>query len=163
MTAERAVANHPRGIATLVIVMLSQLVPVLTLAATLLHSVLGCCWHHGHDVKAPSRPEQVSQHSQACAHHHHGHHHDRSVACENESSDDPCEHQDGQCHEPSCVYVVGKYFEMPPAPMLDAWLTVEMTEGHPTLTVASAHSSVVMPPPMRSAPELRALLQVWVI
>jgi hypothetical protein len=135
--------------------MLPRFLAILTLAATLLHSVLGCCWHHEHVAAKSSPPEKAVCHRHGCAHHRH--------PAKTTESPEPCEHGDGHCHEPSCVYLVARHFELPPASTSDVLFTVEMSQ----LELAAAESSVlrplVMPPSRPAAPELRALLQVWLI
>jgi hypothetical protein len=135
--------------------MISRLLALLTIAAMLLHSVLGCCWHHAHDV-TPS-PENVTHHSEGCGHRHH------AAAETGTSSESPGDDQHEACREPSCVYVAAKHFEMPPATTPDVAVTVEMSELIPAASGATILLSLAKTPPRPAAPELRALLQVWVI
>jgi hypothetical protein len=61
------------------------------------------------------------------------------------------------------VYVVAKPAEMPPAITSESFLTVESTVLTSATADVSVHFALAMAPPYRPAPELRALLQIWVI
>ena len=75
----------------------------VTLVAMLLHSLLGCCWHHGH--------ESVAEQAVVC-HHDHRHrdadHHDADHGKPDESS-----HPAGpeECEASACVYVVNPHVD----------------------------------------------------
>jgi hypothetical protein len=137
--------------------MLSHLIASLTIVATLLHSVLGCCWHHEHDVCKQRRTPVVSGHPGCPCHRH------RPDARERQPCDEPDGDSEDLCHERSCVYVAVKHFELPAATSPDAMLAVRSTELTPTTIETGASPSLAISPPRPSAPELRALLQVWLI
>jgi hypothetical protein len=62
------------------------------------------------------------------------------------------------------VYVIAEPAEMPPAITSDSFLTVASAVRTSATADVSVHYYVLaMAPPHRPAPELRALLQVWVI
>jgi len=145
--------------------MLPQLISLLTLSATLLHSVLGCCWHHGHHAGAPPRSENISlarseaESHRCCS----GTHHHSPGSDSGKAPEGPCDHDGGRCNLPSCVYDVARQFELPPPDVSGAVLIDAMTERRPATVDASMLHSLAMTPPQRPAPNLRAQLQVWVI
>lgn len=84
----------------------------LTLVATLLHGVLGCCWHHEHDCvdAAGQHPAVSGEIAGTCsaANHCHDRDHDSEAAPESPA-------QPGHEHEPCgsrCVYLTTKSIEL---------------------------------------------------
>lgn len=62
----------------------------LTAVTLLLHSLLGCCWHHGHDSSAA--------HEGVCLDHEHASDHD-------EPADEREHSSEGHCQAARCVFI----------------------------------------------------------
>ena len=153
--------------------MFSQLATALTLLAMLVHSMLGCCWHHSHGARADSggcavdgdHRDEVKSKSppRVCC----GHRHapssapaSRDATDENSPSDNPR----GCCEEGSCVYTTSSEVKLPSDFVQFASLMPPMRE---TLTLC-LHSVAVLATienghPARPAAEVRAEWQVWLI
>ncbi len=91
--------------------MFSTIANLLALIPMLLHSVLGCCWHHEHhracgpqvachaaDEPAAEIPKHVHDHSAACPNHI-----DAGGDAADDDSDHPCPHP--PCSEQRCAVV----------------------------------------------------------
>ena len=147
----------------------SFLVHSLMIAVMLLHSILGCCWHHSHEdsncgcvaVFCSTGTEQTSSHAE-CSHS--GDHDcdgEHSGACPGDDSEgaphrhDPCDHDE-------CVYMIAKVvgaplsFSVAFAVTLDApCATGLITDIHRRVEIAEAS------PRRGSSMDSCALLQVW--
>ncbi|QDT57041.1 hypothetical protein Pan44_51060 [Caulifigura coniformis] len=152
--------------------MLVHLVTTLTLAATLFHSVLGCCWHHDH-TRSNVATESPSEHSGCCG----GHGGTRSFGADCGSDDsadaeddrsqnvpEPCDHSHGGCAELGCVYVIaddgGSILN------LVEWSAVIVPASIAQPSAVSSEKLVFLrdfSPPLIAAQELRAWLQVWTV
>jgi hypothetical protein len=156
--------------------MISQTATALTLLATLLHSMLGCCWHHAHvcacassgrspTVRACSDVEQAC-HAGTCRHHHAIEH----AATDVPASDEPVpsgserEHEHGRCVEGDCVYLASKMLEFSASDLIVAAMElppaaiVAATAGRfGSFSCGHGDQSLIAPP------RQRALLQVWLI
>ncbi|QDT56547.1 hypothetical protein Pan44_46030 [Caulifigura coniformis] len=148
--------------------MFPQLVTTLTLAATLLHSVLGCCWHHDHEAKAEPR----STHSTCCTCHS-GQRAEtvgsgrESTPLDDESSPaspEPGRHSHECCSEIGCVYVVadegGSFLNVV------EWNTVVLPTPlvQPSASLGERLEFLRdFSLPRLAAQELRAWLQVWTV
>ncbi len=136
---------------------------ILTLVAVLVHSVLGCCWHHEHACDFGHDHElAVAVHSHDSEDHdHHRHHQDGDD--EPAPEDDHSGH-DG-CEDGSCNVVFGPRVDV--KAQLDAtmYLPVLSTATFLVIAIQSHHGGVPCEsPPWRcgSVP-LYAMTQVWLV
>lgn len=153
----------------------SSAASLLALVPMVLHSILGCCWHHQHDgdragVTVVGRHAHehfgpLMSHSPAGAHGGGGHRHDCGDAGE-EHPAGPCRHL--PCDEPQCV--VGRISDaavnLAPGLLDDApeWVraaSVELMLPNSTPPVMRADGRDRVLP--GSAREHCALRQVWLI
>ena len=74
-----------------------KLVATATLLPMLVHSILGCCWHHAHD-----ECDRPCEHSTAESHDGHRHAHDQSSGHNVPFVPAPCEHDD-PCDDARCI------------------------------------------------------------
>jgi hypothetical protein len=88
--------------------------PHISIATLLLHTVLGCCWHHGHDGTkacddiAAHNSEALQGTASACFHNHLAVAHLQAsgpLAANHQHSDRIPAPHDSTCDEPSCVFV----------------------------------------------------------
>lgn len=148
--------------------MLAHFVSALTLAAMLLHSILGCCWHHDHgtcglaSVGAGCCGQRANADVMPGAACFGG----ASEATEGEFpplSDDPCDHSHGGCTEAACVYVLADN-----GPVMSHFVWLAALLPLPAVTVdsvslATTESVADVSSPPSAAQKVRALLQVWTI
>lgn len=144
---------------------MSSIIPVTTALALLVHSLLGCCWHHAHavgeecdhDAQAIAQPsgrpsgefvadltaEDADHHA---AQHQHGRHHKQP------------------CDEPDCSYIGAAGPEL----MGGGW-QVQYAEpaivfsGERALVIGHHALSTEIHPLRVDTAGLRAVLQVWLI
>ena len=165
--------------------MRTKFVSLATLLPMLLHSVLGCCWHHAHSGACDSLPghfansESESGDDKSGEHGHqagcHGHRAVMTeaapaaadVVCSTDCSSPANEDETPSepCREDHCVYVASGKIE-PPKPFVMSCfdVTSEGTSGLLPLSPVSIHRSNhqgdYSPPTSLS---LRARTQVWLI
>lgn len=153
--------------------MFSRAISLIALLPMLLHSILGCCWHHAHqcgcEVEAVRTVCQADFNSSS-------HEHDGHSACpsqqqsqERESSSeppgDPCRHF--PCDEERCSFVNTAATVTQQSIDLElAWISVplaycDLSIPHDSLN-AVQHNCCEDAPPVSDG-ERRALTQVWLI
>ena len=144
---------------------------ILTTAALLTHSVLGCCWHHSHQCK-PKRMHVVSYRVAAPAlpvqYHSCRHHQPNSTACDTATDngrhgtdgDQPCDRQ--RCNEGDCSFLTvvrvdteRRMASTRSATFIDVECAGASTQTHLESVVRSRSRGWQCPVP------LRALTQVW--
>ena len=83
--------------------MWAKLIVAVTLLPMLMHSILGCCWHHAH---AEGRLNSAHAQSEAHTSNRHGHRH---LCCHHDCNDAsvPIEHNE-PCDDVRCVYLVAQ-------------------------------------------------------
>jgi len=148
--------------------MFAQIASLLTLSATLVHSVLGCCWHHDHalhghaavcaiadvDVAAHASPVACG----ACAGHY-----PEPVS---DHDEEPCPDDDSHrgCHDAQCVYVATDSGHWP---NVLAQFATFVSPVCPNEMLRPAVLDVgfltIDEPSPGSAAAVRAELQVWLI
>lgn len=79
--------------------MWGKLVISVILLPMLVHSILGCCWHHAH-----SECDLACRHSMAESHAGHRHAHDQASENHDPVVPAPCEHNES-CNDVRCVYL----------------------------------------------------------
>ena len=148
--------------------MCSQLATVMTLLATLLHSALGCCWHHVHACECGSSGQLVQAaavsptHSSRCCSHSTDSQHRDSQSPEVDRNAPACPaepaHQHDSCSEAHCVYVNSRVQQLA--------MSLEL----PPLVVVNPPTCLATPGRVEfcsrlpaAARQLRALMQVWLI
>lgn len=152
--------------------MFSQVATASTLLAMLVHSVLGCCWHHDHashrDIVScavsghPEGDDEIVSPIRKCC----GHKHASDAAPAHQGSDEnsPCDHSDGGCVEAHCVYTASNEAKLPSDlvqfAMLVTPLQATATLCPPSVAVLSAIENGPLP---RAAAAVCAQLQVWLI
>lgn len=155
--------------------MFSPLASLLALVPLLVHSVLGCCWHHAHEsaggtgetkafCEARVDPATHAHHASADCHGH-GHHRDLRSELPGEPPPLPCPHS--SCDEERCV-IASTSFEVVPQ-MVAAGLATPGTFMTAVELPNSVCSSVAARHEWRecwlshSPSQGRALTQVWLI
>lgn len=143
---------------------MSLLLNLLTTTAMLAHSLLGCCWHHGHSHPCSgSRPAATHQPSTE----------DPGSCCSRSERDHAggrphrvCEvaHDEGHlCDEPTCAFVKS------PEPQSVGAPAASVAGATPPRAAQSARQAVLYAavearrPVPRSAAALRAVLGTWLI
>ena len=126
-----------------------------TLLPMLVHSILGCCWHHAHsDAKLNGVSSANEVH---CCHEHHRSQHNDPVPPA------PCDH-DESCNELICVYIAAdpiqnlsalEFYEH--AATLDCCCSLILNATVPALAATQQCPKVPLPS------EHCALTQVWVV
>lgn len=117
---------------------MSTFVHSLMIGVMLLHSVLGCCWHHAHSHSGPVSERHAACHGHATcmtfghAEHDHDGDHDHSHPAPVGSQDDSeSEEPQHLCEHGECVYVAGKSVELstPVASFAPAAVVVELVDS----------------------------------
>lgn len=148
--------------------MFTQVASLLALLPMLLHSILGCCWHHAHHSAChPGNPRIVCQSSielptytdhatSPCHHHEHG------TGEPGESPTEPC--QDSPCDEERCLFASTSMGVVTQTFVLE-WGSCDSCFVATVELLAPVGSRLelvdgLLPP---SAGQRRALTQVWLI
>ena len=136
------------------------------LTVMLLHSILGCCWHHGHahsavacqtgssgDRPVPSRIQSTHSHGlhHSCSHHH--------APAQSPADQEQVPHHH-QCDQDDCHFMLAKSWEFPQQLELSLALESVIRVDVPQVlkgTLASQDSE----PMFETAGSRCALLQVW--
>jgi hypothetical protein len=141
--------------------MIVRIVAAATATALLVHSLLGCCWHHDH--------AGCAGHESDCllAGAHDEHHHAESATAGPTGPQDDDEDSDHQhrsaCIEPSCSFVGADG-----PPVIDMpWIgTIESGSGAAVCgsraAVEAGFSTRIDRAPLSTA-RMRAVLQMWVV
>ena len=146
--------------------MLARLVSLLTLAAMLAHSILGCGWHHEH------RAHTASLEAGSCCCWHAKSTTVRapdrrgdSSAFEREHGSEPSSPEDhpGGCVEPRCVYVVHDDAPAIQHLALVTTLLPSPAPGLPSVSLPRAGFAANARASAGAAGKVRAHLQVWLI
>ena len=117
---------------------MSTFVHSLMIGVMLLHSVVGCCWHHAHSHAAPISERHATFHGHATCrsfgHAEHDHdddhdHHQHGPVGSQDGSDSEEPHD--MCEHGECVYVAGKSVELsaPVASFAPAPVVVELVDS----------------------------------
>lgn len=139
--------------------MWAKLIVSATLMPMLVHSILGCCWHHAHAAETVkfSRVGTVDQSHVRPHNHHH--------CCHDGESNlpTPCE-EHKSCEDMGCVYLPVKAVRSESLPNLRAVFAVSDSVAVPLLN-ATVMASGDSHPGLRvfSSLQHRALTQVWVV
>jgi len=151
--------------------MFSQVASLLALLPMLLHSILGCCWHHAHYSVCHSENSRVVCQSsvESPAHADHAtslcHNHEHGAGNPGESPIEPC--PDSPCDEERCLFASTSMGVVLQTVALEwRWCsffvaTVELPA--PVGSLVGARHELLdgrLPP---SAAQRRALTQVWLI
>ncbi|HYW79927.1 MAG TPA: hypothetical protein VE890_10150 [Thermoguttaceae bacterium] len=75
-----------------------RLVANLTVVAMLMHSVLGCCWHHSHAGQPERSDSQAALLFHTCCHH-------DDHSCSNETAQQDGQPTPGKCDGSRCLFV----------------------------------------------------------
>jgi hypothetical protein len=160
--------------------MFSRVASLLALLPMLLHSILGCCWHHAHEsccgtgntwvvcqstVESPANAH--TEHATSTCHKHkHTHEHEQGTGNAGESPTGPC--PDSPCDEERCLFASTSTGVLPQTVMLQlGWCnsffgaTVELPA--PVNSPVAAREKWLGRRPPGSAGQRRALTQVWLI
>ena len=138
--------------------MWGKLVVSVILLPMLVHSILGCCWHHTH-----SECELACEHSTTESHAGHRHAHDEFPEDNDPVVPAPCEH-DKSCDDVRCVYLATEPVRNALAfdlPSQVAELNSCCYLIHSATVTASRNSQRTHEVPASS--QHRALTQVWVV
>ena len=144
--------------------MWAKLIVSVTLLPMLIHSILGCCWHHAHsECDFPGVRETVESDTGHC--HTACHQHAGSHRCDHNdpAMPTPCEHKT-PCDDVRCVYVATEPVRI--ALALDLQEHVAAIEVGRILTFAVAAKSLVhrhQTQRVSAALQHCALTQVWVV
>jgi len=126
-----------------------------TVLPMLVHSILGCCWHHAHsDGKLNGVPSTSESH---CSHEHHRSEHNDPVPPA------PCDH-DESCNEVICVYLAADPVQHATAPQLHE--QVATLDCCCSLILSATLTATACTQQGKKAPtpsEHCALTQVWVV
>lgn len=155
--------------------MFSQVASLLALLLMLLHSILGCCWHHAHHfARNPGNSRVVCQSSvESTAGTHadhatspcHNHNHEHGTGNPGESPTGPC--PDSPCDEERCLFASTSMGVVPQTVALEwGWCnffvaTVELPA--PVGASLATHHNLLGGRLPDSAGQCRALTQVWLI
>lgn len=138
--------------------MWGKLVVSVILLPMLVHSILGCCWHHAH-----SQCDLSCEHSTAESHAGHRHAHDQRPENNDPVVPMPCGH-DESCDDVRCVYLAAESVQN--ALALDRPLQVAaldscciLISGAPVTPSRNSQQSLEDP----TSSQHRALTQVWVV
>jgi hypothetical protein len=148
--------------------MFQPVATLLTLVATLLHSVLGCCWHHNHEccdavaTHTTVTDEGTYEHRGVCERHRHEHDEDAGPASGRPARPD---HEHEPCGDSRCVCLTTKSVELSASASLEFSMALPptpvagVTEGDVALSGIdeARHSSTV------HRQQQRALFQNWLI
>lgn len=138
--------------------MWGKLVVSVILLPMLVHSILGCCWHHAH-----SEFDLPCEHSTAEIHAGHRHAHDQSSENHDPVVPAPCEH-DESCDDVRCVYLAAE----PVWNMLavDLQSQVAVLDSGCILALNATVTASRNSQPGHEVPassQRRALTQIWVV
>ena len=138
--------------------MWGKLIVSVILLPMLVHSILGCCWHHAH-----SACDLPCEDSTGESHAGHRHAHDRCAENNDPVVPAPCEH-DESCDDVPCVYLAAEPVQS--ASALDRQLQVAAFDSccilifDATVTPSrNAQQRLEVP----TSSQHRALTQVWVV
>ena len=147
---------------------MSSLVHSLMIAVMLLHSILGCCWHHSHEevgcgCVTIAHSDESSGHSHGTCSYSSDYDcdHDHSDAGPGEESRD-VPHPNAPCDHDECVYMTGQGLSAPAS--LDVAFVPSLDCPCATGLVADIHRRVETAeasPRRASSLDSCALLQVW--
>jgi len=144
----------------------NRLVHTTVLTAMLLHSILGCCWHHGHshteatcqtdsNVNRPVQSRVQSTHSHslhhACSHHH--------APASSPSDHEQVPHQH-QCDQDDCHFLLTKSWEFPLQLELSLAFETTVLTVVPQVVECSLTQQISRPK-FDTAGSRCAVLQVW--
>lgn len=142
--------------------MFHLVVNLLTSTAVLVHSLVGCGWHHGHEHVANVRHTVEDVHSQRQDHLDHGHPH----STERADAENGCPHpHDGPgepCDEERCTYVTTGKVRLPDVELVASLAVV----GSDVALESRLHSAATPPhvPVMRHGwATARLATQVWLL
>ena len=138
--------------------MLARVFFSATVLPMLVHSILGCCWHHAH-----SECDLPCEHSRAETHAGHRHAHDQPSENHDPVVPAPSEH-DESCDDVCCVYLAGEPVRN--TLLVDLQSQVAVLDSCCILTLnatvtASINSQLGHEVPASS--QHRAIIQVWVV
>lgn len=153
--------------------MFSRVATLLALLPMLLHSILGCCWHHAHHSVCHSGDSRVicqsSVESPVNAHRDHAaalsHNHEHGTGTPGESPLGPC--PESPSGDERCFFASAPAGIVPQTVALEwGWLsifvaTVELPT--PVGSPGAAHDELLGGRLPHSAGQCRALTQVWLI
>ena len=143
-----------------------RFVHALMLTVMLLHSILGCCWHHGHthlgaEYQTGSSGDRAVQ-SRIQSTHSHGLHHNCSH--HHAPAQSPADHErvphHHQCGQVDCHFLLAKTWQFPTHLELSLALMTDIRADVPQVlkcTLAAQDSE----PVFKSAGSRCAVLQVW--
>ncbi len=149
---------------------------IIALTPMLLHSILGCCWHHVHgcscavnaSITSLLDSDDLSSQSSCCAcHHEHGNGH--TTCCENSHLPAPCDsHHESPCCEVHCVYMTNAPAEVPSSASESGYwgAVAELSPriAHGLANVSHSSRAESIDPERLLAPAVRlSLLQIWLI
>ena len=140
--------------------MCGKLVVSVILLPMLVHSILGCCWHHAH-CDGQFRCVQLTPAPHTC--HHHRHHNDYHSEHRNPVAPSPGDH-DKSCNDVRCVYLVAEPVQN--ASALELQEPVATLDNRGGLILNATVSAPVRRQQGKKVPlpsEHCALTQVWVV
>lgn len=153
--------------------MFSHVASLLALVPMLLHSIVGCCWHHAHHSACDSRNThvvcQAGVEPAAGAHAHHASsscdHHDVATRIPGESPTDPS--PQSPCDEERCLFASTSLVAPQQVVALE-WMmcsifSVTADLPIPSGSLLSVSRDLVDGRPSIPVQQLRALTQVWLI
>ena len=144
--------------------MWAKLIVSVTLLPMLVHSIIGCCWHHAHvDCIFNCMHSTTEANSTQAAHKCHGHQHDHRSEQRGPVVPEPCEHGDS-CNDVRCVYLVAEsvrstfaYVLNEDVPAFDGCCMMHVNPTSPLWQIPQRNMDVLLPS------QRCALTQVWVV
>lgn len=138
--------------------MLGKLVVSVVLLPMLVHSILGCCWHHAH-----SESDRSCEHSTAETHTGHSHSHDQPSENHVPVVPAPYDHHES-CDDVRCVYVAAEPVRNMLAVDLQSHVAVLDSCGILTLNATfTASRNWQSGHEVPASSQRRALTQIWVV
>ena len=134
----------------------------VTLLPMLVHSIIGCCWHHAH-VDGDLACQHENAESQVCHGHKHAHEHMVGTDSNAPVVPTPCEHEDG-CDEVRCVYVATESLRITMAFEFNAHaVAFDVPCDIVVMSPIVSMSNLNQPPRVVVALQQCALTQVWIV
>lgn len=144
--------------------MCMRLIVLVTLLPMLVHSILGCCWHHTHSdqvavCETPSVQADIHRHQ--CTHHHCSA--GANIEVPTSQTPAPCKHH-APCDDVDCVFLAAKSLRIAFAFELTAKFVVP--EANWSVMLRNSLRSLRTLAASREMPtsqEHCALIQVWIV
>ena len=145
--------------------MWGKLVVSVTLLPMLIHSIIGCCWHHGHSIAGNASHCEFAVTVECHGHPHAHEHHAKDESSRTPTCPLPCEHEHERgCDEVRCVYVASESIRHSIAIELKSLVAVfNVVRIFVVAPQTVAINSTDRPPKVIVALQHCALTQVWIV